>query len=134
MPLWIFSVLGYVKDNWKVIAIAAAVIAAIMYVQSLRLEIAHQETQIVQLTNDNATLKHNAETLEIALKNQNDAIGKIDDLAKVTRQSFAKLGVDVAAQSSSLSATLASILKDKKPKTCEETITYLIEAQKGYAK
>ena len=134
MPTWIFSAIGVIKDNWKLATIAIVALVVVVYVQSLRLEIAHQETQIVQLTNDNATLKHNAETLEIALKNQNDAIGKIDDLAKVTRQSFAKLGVDVAAQSSNLSTTLANILKDKKPKTCGETITYLIEAQKGYAK
>ena len=134
MPLWIFSVLGYVKDNWKVIAIAAAVIAAIMYVQSLRLEIAHQETQIVQLTNDNATLKHNAETLETALKNQNDAIGKIDNLAALTQKNFAKLGVDVAAQNQSLAVALSDILRTEKPKTCEEALLYLVKSQKGATK
>lgn len=131
MPLWIIS---FVKDNWKALTIAAVVIAAVMYVQGLRLEIAMQETKIVQLQHDIETLEQNNKTLEAAIKTQNNAIDKIDALAAATNKHFAKLGVSVGAQSAELSNQLANILKDKKPKTCEETMTYLLDARKGYAK
>ncbi len=134
MPMWIFSAIGFAKDNWKVLAVAVAAIILLVYVESLRVDILQKENQITKLQADNATLQHNVDTLEGSLKFQNAAIDKIDGLAKLTQQSFSKLGVDVANQGSSLNNTLTNILKEKKPVTCEDTIKYLIEAQKGYAK
>ena len=134
MPIWIFSALGYVKDNWKLVSLVIIGLIIFAYVEMLRIDVLQKENQIIKLEHENATLKHNAESLEAALKTQNDTIGKIDALAKQTQQSFARLGVDVANQGTNLNTPLANILKDKRPVTCEDTIRYLIEAQKGYAK
>lgn len=134
MPTWIFSALGYVKDNWKLVSLIIVGLIIFAYVEMLRIDILQKENQIIKLQADNATLQHNVDTLEGAIKSQNVAIDKIDALAKITQQSFSKLGVDVANQGASLNTTLVNILKEKKPVTCDDTIKYLIEARKGYAK
>lgn len=134
MPTWIFSALGYVKDNWKLVSLIVVGLIIALYVESLRIDILQKENQIIKLQADNATLQHNVNVLEGSLQFQNTAIDKIDALTKTTQQSFAKLGIDVANQGATLNSTLSNILKEKKPVTCEDTIKYLIEAQKGYAK
>ena len=134
MPTWIFSAIGAIKDNWKLVTIAIVALVVVVYIQTLRLDIAHKETQIVQLEADNQTLKQNVESLQTAISTQNAAISKIDSLATLTQKNFAKLGVDVAAQNQSLAVALSDILRTEKPKTCEEALLYLVKSQKGAVK
>lgn len=134
MPTWIFSTIGVIKNNWKLATIAIVAIVVVIYVQTLRLDIAHKETQIVQLESDNKTLKQNVESLQIAISTQNAAISKIDSLSALTQKNFAKLGIDVAAQNQSLAVALSDILRTEKPKTCEEALLYLVKYQKGVTK
>lgn len=130
----ITAILALAKDNWKVIGVAILLVCAVVYVTSLRLEIAHQETTIATLEADNTTLKQNNAVLSTALTTQNNAIDEISKLSSQTKKSFEALGVNVSNQTVALDIKLAAILKDKKPITCEETIKYLIDASKEYTK
>ena len=126
------TILSFLSDNWKAIVIGLLVAGAIFYVQALRVDIAHKETEIVGLKHDVEVLTTNNATLTTALDTQNGAIGKISDLATATQKGFQQLGVNINQQSVALDARLQSILKDKKPITCDDTIKYLIEARKGF--
>lgn len=128
----IASILLWLRDNWKVAAIAAIIIAIVVYVESLRVEIALKDGKITSLQADLAVAQQNNITLTGAVNAQNDAVGKISALADQTKRGFDALGVNVAQQTSVLDSRLAAILKDKKPVTCEDTVKYLIDAAKGY--
>lgn len=130
----ITAILALAKDNWKAVGCAILVVCAVVYVMSLRLEIAHQETTIATLEADNTTLKQNNAVLSTALTTQNNAIDEISKLSSQTKKGFEALGVNVSNQTVALNTRLAAILKDKKPITCEETIKYLIDASKEYTK
>ena len=125
-------ILGFIKDNWKVVLAAVLVIALVVYVEGLRVEIAMKDSKITSLESDLLTVKQNNATLTSALSTQNGAIDKIGELAAQTKKSFDALGVNVTQQTTQLDARLMAILKDKKPITCEDTIKYLIDASKGY--
>lgn len=126
------TILKFLKDNWKAIVVAGVAIALVLYISALRIEVATKDAKIASLEADVVTLKQNNATLDSALSTQNDAIGKISDLAAQTKKGFEALGINVNNQTTTLNTRLAEILKDKKPITCEDTIKYLIDASKGY--
>lgn len=97
-------------------------------------ELYHTKKQLATLESDKQTLMDSNKRLEESISSVNTMIGKFDDFTKDTKKQFSVLNKDVAKSNSVLASQLTTIMKEKKPKTCEEAIGYLIEANKGYAK
>lgn len=121
---------GFIKRNWR----NALIFVLVMTVCFSGYELYHTKKELANLETDKQTLIESNARLEQSISNVNTMIGKFDDFTKDTKKQFGALNKDVAKSNSALASQLAGIMKDKKPKTCEEALGYLIEANKEYAK
>lgn len=127
-------ILMFLKSWWKEIAVALIVAAGIFYVENLRSTVADDKVTIGNLTTENKIMKDNNDKLQGALTAQNASLEKIAQGADDTKAKFTALNSSVKSSSANLATTLKGILADKKPQTCQDTITYLLDAVKGYQK
>lgn len=129
-----WPVVALIKSNWKIIAVVALVGAAALYYNHLTSTIAKQTQTIAQLEDVNRILEQNVETLEGAVKANNESIKLLAEGAETTKQQFATLDKTVQQSSARLSRQLSGILSEPKPQTCDASIQYLIDAAKGFRK
>jgi cell division protein FtsB len=127
-------ILTFIKANWKILLVSGVLIGALTYVESLRVEVAHQVTTIVTLTDDNKTLSDNNTKLEDAIKTSNQALDVSDKAAKAAAADFIVIQHNILQQTTSLKAQLAGIVQQKDPATCNDAILFLISNMKGYNK
>lgn len=128
---------AFLLNNWKLILGAGVIIAAIWYVQNLRIDNAKKDTKIVTLTNDNKTLIDNSKKLKDGIKLSNDALAATDEAAKDASTRFAILSAANSAlrqQQANTKRQLEEIIASKEPSTCTDSISYLIANVKGYSK
>lgn len=129
-----WSVVALIKSNWKIIAVVALVGAVALYYNHLTSTIAKQTLTIAQLEDVNRILEQNVETLESAVKANNESIKLLAEGAETTKQQFDALDKTVQQSSARLSRQLSGILSEPKPQTCDASIQYLIDAAKGFRK
>lgn len=122
------------KKYWYLVVAAVAVLVIYLYMQGLYNTIDDQTKKITELTTANQILKDNTAKLEKAITVNNLAIETMAKGAADTNRAFGTLSGSIKQQSTDLQKRLNDILKDKKPQTCEQTIEYLVDAVKGYAK
>jgi hypothetical protein len=119
---------------WKEIALVLIVLGAWFYVQNLRSTVEDQKSEIRVLKATNEVLVANEKVLQSAIDSVNEAFVVIGDYDEANKKRFAELQKSITSSSSVISTHLTTILKEKTPKTCEETIQYLIDASKEYKK
>lgn len=129
-----FTVLAFLKGNWKIVAIGLVILGAFLYVQNLRSSNEKLSTQVTQLKQDKKTLEENQQKLETTISAQNQSISKLSEAASSTQKNFDKLAALVNSSSADLSKRLSQVKQETKPKTCDDTIQYLINATKEYSK
>jgi cell division protein FtsB len=130
MPITlIFSLL---QRFWLPILISVVVGCGVWYVNNLRNTVESQKKDIATLEVQKAALQASNDQLVASIQVSNAALDEIRKLAPNTKQEFAKLQASVSSQSDVLAIRIKQILAEKKPQTCEETIQYLINAQKEY--
>jgi seryl-tRNA synthetase len=122
----------FIKSNWKIFAVIALVGGAYLYVQNLKHTISEHEKTIATLTVQRDALQDSNNKLAASIAVSNKAIDEIRTLAPNTKKEFDKLNAKVSSQSEDIAAKVRRILEEKKPLTCEETIDYLIRAQKEF--
>lgn len=127
-------VFEFLKMWWKPLAGGLIVALAFLYVGHLKSTIADQDKTISTLTLENTIVKANNAKLETALGANNLAIQKLSEGADTTKKAFSTLNTNVTTKLTGLDSRLKSVLADKKPATCEQTIQYLIDASKDYQK
>lgn len=121
---------NFFQRNWRNITLLIMFLALLLG----GYELYHTKKELANLETDKQTLLESNKRLEESINNVNQMISKFDDFTKDTKKQFGALNKDVAKSNSALSAQLAGIMKDKKPKTCDEAMMYLIQANKEYAK
>jgi hypothetical protein len=119
-----------IKRYWRE-AVIAALLAACAYGYNV---ITTQSSLLNNVEANNKVLIDNNTKLQDAVSNVNDLIGKFDQYSADTKKRFDTINGDVKNSNSALAQQLATIMKDKKPATCEEAMAYLIDANKGYSK
>lgn len=137
----ITDVIEYTRKHWKMMLAGVVIAIPLFYVWKLnhtiaeqQLIITKQQATIAQDLIDINILKQNTATLESAIKDANAMIAKFDKFSADTNATFNKINQNVTIQQTKLSKQLQDILHEKTPLTCEESIKYLIDAVKGYAK
>lgn len=126
-PVALPAIGNFVKTNWKLLGIMAICVACGVYTVHLRSVISSQQVTLAQDQATIRTLQNNNAQLESAVHQFNDAVNKFDKFAADTNQQFTILNTNVGKQNNALSAKLQSILKERKPQTCNEAIGYLIQ-------
>ena len=127
-------ILGFLTSNWKAILIGIVLLGGVAYVEGLRVEVSHQATEITTLKADNKTLTDNNTKLEGAITVSNKALDASDKAAKAAAADFAAIQHNILQQQTALKQQLANILHQKDPQTCNDSILFLIDNVKGYAK
>lgn len=126
--------LTLLRKYWYLVVAAVAIIVICLYMHGLYTTIDDQAKKITELTTANQILKDNNDKLEAAVKANNASIEKLAQGAAETNKAFGTLTGSVKQSTSDLQKRLQQILTEKKPQTCDDTILYLLDAAKGYAK
>lgn len=128
----------FFAKHWKGLLLlgmlAATVFSIWFYLNGLYSTIDAQAKQVTELTAANKVLTDNNEKLTVALNASNQSIKALADGADQTKKAFNGLSTTVKTQTATLDSRLKSILTEKKPVTCEDTILYLLRAAKEYQK
>ena len=124
--------LMFLKKWWKEILIALVIIGAIWYVRNLQNTVEEQKVTITQMELANATLKESNRTLTNTVTANNKTIAELGKGADQTKREFDKLNIQVEHQTSVLTKRLKDIMSRKAPVTCDDTITYMLEAAPTY--
>jgi len=127
-------ILQFLKDHWKVVSVSFLAVALAAYIGFLRLDIANDETTIAKQESEIVTLKNNNATLEAAIKTANDALDKSQTAANTANANMGTLGKKIQQEANNLNHNLGTITLNGAPTTCDATISYLIDATKGYPK
>jgi predicted nuclease with TOPRIM domain len=122
----------FFKKWWKEILLVLVVLGAIWYVQNLRSTVKDQAKTITQMEITNKTLTESNKTLTSTVTANNKTIAEIGKGAAQTKEAFDKLNGNVAAQSHALDRRLKDLLNRPAPVTCNDTITYMIDAVPSY--
>jgi hypothetical protein len=128
------ALLSFIKNNWLPILVVVSVLGTVWYVGHLKDTIEKQQKDIVTLTAQRDALQDSNNKLTASIAVTNKAVELMRDLAPNTKKQFDALSAKVGQQSDAVAAKIQRILAEKKPITCEETIDYLINAQKEFKK
>lgn len=135
------SILPSIKKHWKIVIVLAIFAGGFFYWQFLTHKIDKLEQRVLDQTQQVASLElqlltseTNFTTLKSSLDTQNETIGKINDMIKQNQTDWKQLYTDINKQNDQLNQRLRDILKEDKPGTCQEAISYLLDARKGFSK
>lgn len=124
--------LKFLAKWWKEILIVLVIIAGIWYVRNLQTTVKDQATTITQMEIVNKTLEESNKTLTATVTANNKTIAEMGKGAAQTKEEFAKLNGQVEAQTRVLTNRLRDILNRPVPETCNDTITYMLDAAPTY--
>ena len=125
-------VLKFLAKWWKEIIIVIVIIGAIWYVRNLQNTVGEQRDKINGLTTANQVLTDSNKTLTNTVTANNKTIAELSKGADETKREFDKLNVQVEHQTVVLTKRLKDIMSRKAPVTCDDTITYMLEAVPTY--
>ena len=132
IPIGIVLKLGpYLKKYWKIIVIVIALIAFGVHYNGLHSTITDQNkrhTKLVASTAAAAQLcKDNRITLETAIDEQNGAITSLNKLLQDKGVIIDQFQLDAFDAAVKHKKELDDIKNEERPKTCEESINYLLD-------
>lgn len=117
---------------WKELLIALVIVGAAWYVWELHNTVGEQRVTINEITNANQVLKDSNKVLTDTVTANNAVIADMSKGAVETKREFDKLHIQVEHQTSILTKRLKDIMSRKVPITCDDTITYMLEAVPTY--
>lgn len=120
------------KQYWKEILLAIIVVSGVLYVRHLYTTVADQKVTIKQMEAAEVIYKENDKKMTAALAAIDKSFGIIEEVDRQNKENFTKLQQLVNTNNGKLASQLKTILGEKKPQTCEETIEYLISAKGAY--
>jgi len=133
--------LEFLRKHWRGVLVAVVLGSAALYVLNLkntiadqRIKLADAEQKLTVCEQNVATLRDSNAKLEKSISDTNQIVSKFEDANTITKQQFDTLKANAEANTRKLNQQLQTIMKDKKPQTCDEAIRYLIQGQKEYAK
>lgn len=129
MPL---ALLGFIRNNWMVIAAGIVIAAMLGYISILRFTISNQTKEIGELAAINSVLTVNVANLKEAIRIQNESIDHFASKTKEYQKRIDALNFSVVNQQSKLATKMLTIQTETLPSTCEHTIKYLIDAVPEY--
>jgi type II secretory pathway pseudopilin PulG len=112
---------------------------AALYIGALRLQVqvatAKEQSaseRTAQYALENQQLRNENQQLTNHIAATDAALSKISQLATSTQHQFDVLNGTIEQQNAALETQLAGITKQQPPQTCNDTITYLIDAVKDF--
>lgn len=133
--------IGALTDAWaftiahpKEIFVIGALLALLGFVAKQHFDTVAAEQKLAVCEANSKTLAENNAKLTQAVNDANDMVNRFEKFTSDTKTRFDSLTKGVDLSNKALATQLQSILKEKRPQTCEEAIQYLIDAQKEYAK
>ncbi len=137
----ILTILKTFVSNWKAILVLIILLVLGLYIFYLRTEVtsaqSKQQTATLQLQQymvANKLLQQQNTDLQSHITQTNDALNKISALSTDTQRKLDQLNGTIIEQNAALERKLATVTSQPVPKTCPDTITYLIDAVKDYPK
>lgn len=124
--------LKFLTSWWKEILIVLVIIAGVLYVRNLQNTVDEQHTEITNLTTANKVLTDSNKVLTNTVTANNKTIDELSKGADETKREFDKLNIQVEHQTTVLTKRLRDIMSRKTPVTCDDTITYMLEAVPTY--
>ncbi len=124
--------LKFLMSWWKEILIALVIIAGVLYVRNLQNTVEEQRTEITNLATANQVLTDSNKVLTNTVTANNKTIDELSKGADKTKREFDKLNIQVEHQTTVLTKRLKDIMSRKAPVTCDDTITYMLEAVPTY--
>lgn len=125
-------VIEFVLKWWKELVIALVVVGAIWYVNNLQHTVETQRNTIAQLNVNNKLLQDSNKTLTDTVTANNKTIADLSKSAEATKRAFDKLSGQVDDQTAVLTKRLKDIMSRPVPVTCDDTISYMIDAAPTY--
>lgn len=124
--------LKFLVSWWKEILIVLVIIGAMWYVRNLQNTVEEQRNKIAEMTTANQVLKDSNKVLTNTVTANNKTVAELSKGADETKREFDKLNIQVEHQTSVLTKRLKDIMSRKTPVTCDDTITYMLEAVPTY--
>jgi len=109
---------------WALIVLVLLIVAAYMYVASLKETIAEQEVQIAQLTAEKAVLEKSNHDLQAGIEEQNAAIKKLKKKGADLQNELDNLLIQKHKNDMQYEAELAKLRGEKVPVDCNEALQW----------
>lgn len=125
---------GFIKSYWKQLLVLAVMVVIYLYWQDRTTTIHEQQDEIVQLKADKATLVEQLISQKAEFKRTVDEQNtQIEGFVKKSEEQQKQIA-DAQKRRSDVVATyektIDSILHSSKPKTCQDSINYLVDGTK----
>lgn len=125
-------ILKFIFKFWPYILGILVIVGAWMHYQKVVHDRDKYKEQVVQIKEQMAVCEANRKDLEDKINKVNKAIDVMNAVTNRNTVQLQKLQQDVQSKTGDIKAGVDKILAGQKPKSCEDSIKYLIDAVKEY--